>query len=87
MGTVLSYGLRTGLGFARTVKVYTNDGGRNVLARYRHALYLGISMFSLAMIITLAFVRVPKDIREGWDKNDTSTPSTGEVTNNQSEGA
>lgn len=87
MGTVLSYNLSTGLGFAGTVEVYTNDGGRNVLAGYRYASYLGIGMSGLAMIIALLFIRVPKDVREGWDENDTSAPSPGEIANNKSEGA
>lgn len=74
MGTVLSYGLSTGLGFAGTVEAYTDDRGKNVLHGYRNALYLGIGMSGLATIIVLAFVRVPKDEREGWDENDTSAP-------------
>jgi hypothetical protein len=74
MGTVLSYGLSTGLGFAGTVEAYTNDGGRNVLQGYRNALYFGIGMSGLATVIALAFVRVPKDEREGWDENDHLAP-------------
>lgn len=81
MGTVLSYSLSTGLGFAGTVDAYTNDGGKDILGGYRHALYLGIGMSGVAMIIALAFVRVPKDVREGWDKNDTSAPSPAENAN------
>jgi hypothetical protein len=74
MGTVLSYGLSTGLGFAGTVDAYTNKGGRNVSDGYRDALYLGIGMSGLATVIALAFVRVPRDEREGWDENDYSAP-------------
>lgn len=74
MGTVLAYGLSTGLGFAGTVEVYTNDGGKNLLQGYRSAMYLGIGMSGLATIIALVFVRIPKDVREGWDENDASAP-------------
>ena len=41
IGTLLSYGLSTGLGFAGTVEAYTNDHGHNVVQGYRNALYLG----------------------------------------------
>jgi MFS family permease len=74
MGTVLSYSLSTGLGFAGTVEAYTNDGGKNLLQGYRNAMYLGIGMTGLATVISLVFVRIPKDVREGWDENDTSAP-------------
>ncbi|TVY53497.1 putative MFS-type transporter [Lachnellula cervina] len=72
MGTVLSYSLSTGLGFAGTAEAYTNNGGKDVLQGYRSAMYLGIGMSGLATVIALVFVRIPKDIREGWDENDAS---------------
>jgi hypothetical protein len=75
MGTVFSYSLSTGLGFAGTVQAYTNDGGgKNILQAFRNALYLGIGMSGFATVIALAFVRVPKDEREGWDETDPSAP-------------
>jgi hypothetical protein len=64
MGTVLSYSLSTGLGFAGTVEAYTNRNGRDILQGYRNAPYLGIGMCGLATVIALGFVRVPKDERE-----------------------
>jgi MFS family permease len=70
IGTLLSYGLSTGLGFAGTVEVYTNDGGSDVIKGYRNALYLGIGMTGAATIIALLFVRIPKDEREGWAEGD-----------------
>ncbi|KAK1574778.1 uncharacterized protein LY79DRAFT_523216, partial [Colletotrichum navitas] len=66
VGTLLSYGLSIGLGFAGTVKVYTNSNGKILVQDYRNALYLGIGMASCAALMTLAFVRIPKDRREGW---------------------
>ncbi|KAK3066982.1 hypothetical protein LTR53_016403 [Teratosphaeriaceae sp. CCFEE 6253] len=44
IGTLLTYGLSTGLGFAGTVEAYTNDGGQDVLKGYRNALYLGTAL-------------------------------------------
>jgi MFS family permease len=87
MGTVLAYSLSTGLGFAGTVDVYTNDGGNNILQGYRNALYLSIGISGLATVIALVFVHIPKDEREGWDENDTSVPQPGAVKGAIIEGA
>lgn len=70
IATLLSYGLATGLGFAGTVEHYTNDGGRNLVRGYRNALYLGIGMCGLAVLVAVIFVRIPKNRREGWDEDD-----------------
>ncbi|KAH6999344.1 major facilitator superfamily domain-containing protein [Ilyonectria destructans] len=72
IGTVLAYGMATGLGFAGTVEYYTNDGGRDLVEGYRNGLYLGIGMAVLAMVLSLVFVRIPKDRREGWDQDNQS---------------
>jgi len=70
IGTLASYGLSTGLGFASTVEVYTNDNGRSPVRGYRNALYLGIGVAAAAGVIAIAFVRIPKDSRDGWDEDD-----------------
>ncbi|KIW70364.1 hypothetical protein PV04_02639 [Phialophora macrospora] len=70
IGTVGSYGLSTGLGFAATVEAYTDDGGTKPIQGYRHALYLGVGIAGAAMLLALAFVRIPKDERDGWDEGD-----------------
>ncbi|KAJ9616497.1 hypothetical protein H2200_000216 [Cladophialophora chaetospira] len=70
VGTVGSYGLSTGLGFAATVEAYTNDGGRDMAQGYRNACYLGIGIAGAAVLLSLAFVRIPKDQRDGWDEDD-----------------
>jgi hypothetical protein len=80
IGTVLSYGLATGLGFAGTVEYYTNDHGRNRVQGYRNGMYLGIGMTAVATVIALVFVRIPKEIREGWD-----APEAGEITEGKQE--
>lgn len=66
IGTPLSYGLSTGLGFAGTAESYTNDGGRDILSGYRHALYLGIGMAGFGLVVSLLFLRMPKNTEEGW---------------------
>lgn len=68
IGTVLAYGLATGLGFAGTVEYYTNNQGKDLVKGYRNGLYLGIGMAGAAIILPLLSVRIPKDTREGWDE-------------------
>ncbi|KAF6800969.1 efflux pump antibiotic resistance protein [Colletotrichum sojae] len=67
IGTILSYGLATGLGFAGTVEYYTNNHGKDLVQGYKNGLYLGIGMAATAIVLALVFVRIPKDRREGWD--------------------
>jgi hypothetical protein len=70
VGTLLTYGMSTGLGFAGTVEVYTNDSGKDVLKGYRSAAYLGISLAAAALIMGVLFVRMPKDRRESSGEED-----------------
>lgn len=70
IATLLSYGLATGLGFAGTVELYTNDGGQKLVQGYRNALYLGVGMCGFAAFVAVFFVRIPKNVREGWDEDD-----------------
>ncbi|KAM0755524.1 MFS general substrate transporter [Meredithblackwellia eburnea MCA 4105] len=65
-GTVFSYGIALGVGLAGTVESHTNDEGRDVLKGYRGALYFAIGLSALGLAIVLAWVRVPKDTREGY---------------------
>ncbi|KAM5349223.1 hypothetical protein ACJ41O_005730 [Fusarium nematophilum] len=71
IGTVLAYGLATGLGFAGTVEYYTNNHGQDMVKGYRNGLYLGIGMAGMAFLLPLLFVRIPKDTREGWGEENT----------------
>lgn len=76
IGTILSYGLSTGLGFAGTVEAYTNDGGEHFVQGIRNALYLGIGMAGAAAVIAIVLVRIPKETREGWDEDDAIDMNT-----------
>jgi MFS family permease len=76
MGTLQMYGLSTGLGFAGTVERYTNDGGRDQVGGIRHALYLTIGMAGASALISLLLIRIPKDQREGWDKEEEAAAET-----------
>lgn len=71
VGTLLSYGMSTGLGFAGTVEVNTFDNGNNLLRGYHSAAYLATGLAGAALIIGVVFIRIPKDTREGWEETET----------------
>lgn len=81
IGTLLSYGLSTGLGFAGTVEVYTNNHGRNVIQGYRNALYLGIGLAAFATILAVLFIRIPKEQRDGWEENNVEQDLSANASN------
>jgi len=71
VGTLLSYSLSTGLGFVGTVEVNTSDNGKNPLKGYHSAAYLGVGLATTSLILSVVFVRIPKDTRQGWDEGET----------------
>jgi MFS family permease len=70
IGTLFTYGLSTGLGFAGTVETYVNSNGADLLAGYRGAAYLGIGFAGAALVVNILFVRVKKNTVEGWQEED-----------------
>jgi MFS family permease len=68
IGTLLSYGLSTGLGFAGTVEVYTDKDGDDVLSGIRGAEYLAIGFAVAALVVDFLFVRMPRSDQEGWNE-------------------
>lgn len=69
VGTLLSYGLSTGLGFGGTIEVHTNEHGNNLLKGYHSAAYMGVGLASAALVLSVGFIRIPKDTREGWGED------------------
>ena len=68
VGTLLSYGMSTGLGFAGTVQVNTDENETNLLRGYHSAAYLAVGLAGAALVLAIAFIRIPKDTREGWQE-------------------
>ena len=63
VGTLLSYGLSTGLGFAGTVQSNTDRGGTELLRGYHAAAWLAVGFGAAALVLGVGFVRIPKDVR------------------------
>ena len=54
--TVVNYSISIGLGIAGTVESKVNDGGQDLLKGYRGALYAGIGLSGMAIILSFFFV-------------------------------
>ncbi|KAJ9498654.1 multidrug-resistance type transporter aminotriazole resistance [Exophiala xenobiotica] len=59
INTVVNYSISLGLGFAGTVDVHINNGGKtpeDVLRGYRGAWYLGIGLAGLGLLVSIIFL-------------------------------
>lgn len=55
----VNYSISLGLGFASTIDVHVNNGGKNfadVLHGYRSALWFGVGLAGLGLCTSIAFV-------------------------------
>lgn len=50
--------------------MHTNRNGKDLVRGYRSALYLGIGFAVASLALSLFFVRMKKDERDGWDEKD-----------------
>ncbi|KAK8100866.1 major facilitator superfamily-domain-containing protein [Apiospora kogelbergensis] len=66
IGTLNLYGNSLGLGFAGTIETELTKGQVDPIKGYRAALYFGAALAVAGLLIDFAFVRMPKDEREGW---------------------
>ncbi len=64
------YGNSLGLGFAGTIEVQVGHHGKHQILGFRAALYFGVAISALALLVDVAFIRSPKDERSGWDESD-----------------
>lgn len=58
VSTTVNYSISLGLGFAGTVESNINNGGRDVLRGFRGALYLGIGLAGLGVVVSICFMFV-----------------------------
>ncbi|KAI9695120.1 MAG: hypothetical protein M1820_008888 [Bogoriella megaspora] len=78
IGTLNLYGNSLGLGFAGTVEVETSKHGQHIATGYRSALWFGVGIAAVSLVLDIAFVRTPRDDREGWaDDRDRDTVDDG----------
>lgn len=60
VNTFVNYSISIGLGFAGTVDSNVNDEGREVLRGFRGALYMGVGLASLGVVVALMFCSVER---------------------------
>lgn len=60
VNTFVNYSISIGLGFAGTVESQVNDGGKDVLRVYRGALYMGVGLSALGVVVALIFCFVER---------------------------
>ncbi|KAJ5424954.1 hypothetical protein N7465_000024 [Penicillium sp. CMV-2018d] len=70
IGTLNLYGNSLGLGFASTIEVQIARRSGSQIMGYRAALFFGVAISVLALILDVCFVRLVKDDREGWHEDD-----------------
>ncbi|RYP12432.1 hypothetical protein DL765_007331 [Monosporascus sp. GIB2] len=67
IGTLNLYGNSLGLGFAATIETEIVKGSNDEAKGYRAALCFAAGLALVGLILDIAFVRMPKDDREGWE--------------------
>lgn len=75
VNTCVNYSISLGLGFAGTVEVHVNDGGNTpaqVLKGYRGAMYMGVGLAGLGMVISLSFL-----IKSHWEERKRTREADG----------
>lgn len=58
VSTTVNYSISLGLGFAGTVESNVNNGGRDIIRGFRGALYLGIGLAGLGVVVSICFMFV-----------------------------
>ncbi|KAJ5278740.1 hypothetical protein N7478_004112 [Penicillium angulare] len=70
IGTLNLYGNSLGLGFASTIEVQVANHFQSRIMGIRGALFFGVAVSALALVLDICFVRMVKDEREGWHEED-----------------
>ncbi|KAJ5765974.1 uncharacterized protein N7511_003590 [Penicillium nucicola] len=82
IGTLNLYGNSLGLGFASTIETHIARRSGSPILGYRAALFFGVAISAVALILDVCCVRLVKDDREGWPEDDIEIelPDQGEAT-------
>lgn len=56
VSTTVNYSISLGLGFAATVEVHVNEDGKAVLKGYRGALYMGLGLAFLGLVVSSCYL-------------------------------
>jgi MFS family permease len=69
IGTLNLYGNSLGIGVGGTIETQVSHGEKptDLVVGFRAALYFGAALAVAALALDFAFVRMPKDEREGWE--------------------
>jgi len=83
LNTAINWSISLGLGIAGTIESEMLKRGKTTLEGYRHALYAGIGLSGLGVIIALVFCRVPKAVNPEEQRliNSSSTTKSNTVMN------
>ncbi|GKZ47048.1 hypothetical protein AbraIFM66951_010389 [Aspergillus brasiliensis] len=76
IGALNLYGVSLGLGFAATIEDQIAKHSGRIMG-YRAALYFGVGISAVALLLDVCFVRMVKDDREGWTEEDRAADGTG----------
>ena len=63
LNTAINWSISLGLGIAGTIESQAAKRGMSTLEGYQHALYAGIGLSGLGIIVALVFCRVPKTVQ------------------------
>lgn len=80
IGTLNLYGNSLGLGFASTIEVQIAQRSGSKITGYRAALYFGVAISAVALVLDILFVRRVKDDHEGWREEDRELMDQFELT-------
>lgn len=73
IGTLNLYGNSLGLGFASTIEAQVSRHYQSRILGIRGALFFGVAVSAVALILDICFVRMVKDEREGWHEEDQAS--------------
>ena len=77
IGTLQLYATSSGLGFAGIVEKHAVPANAALIEGYRAALYFGISLAAIALVVSVAFVRLPHKNREEGLEEEVSLDTSG----------